>query len=59
MIADEQGKVLKEVSKPLGVQTNNWAEYEAVAFALSELTRRQIPIGADVLCPRPWMRVRL
>lgn len=30
VIVDAHGKVLKEVSKFLGVQTNNWAEYEAV-----------------------------
>lgn len=30
VIVDENGKVLKEVSKYLGVRTNNWAEYEAV-----------------------------
>ena len=30
VIVDENGDVIKEVSKYLGIQTNNWAEYEAV-----------------------------
>jgi len=30
VIVDENGDVIKEVSKYLGEQTNNWAEYEAV-----------------------------
>ena len=29
---DQDGKVLKEVSKYLGERTNNWAEYEAVVL---------------------------
>lgn len=35
-ITDTDGKVLKEVSKFLGRQTNNFAEYEAVVVALEE-----------------------
>ena len=35
-ITDADGKVLKEVSKFLGHQTNNFAEYEAVVVALEE-----------------------
>jgi ribonuclease H / adenosylcobalamin/alpha-ribazole phosphatase len=30
----ESGKVLKEISEPLGIATNNYAEYSAVIFAL-------------------------
>ncbi len=32
VIVDESGDVIKEVSKYIGVQTNNWAEYEAVVL---------------------------
>jgi len=39
VITDEKGNVLKSVSKPLGVRTNNWAEYEAVILALVELKK--------------------
>ena len=39
VVLDEKGSVLKEVSKFLGVQTNNWAEYEAVILALMELKK--------------------
>ena len=35
-ITDVAGKTLKEVSKFLGHQTNNYAEYEAVIIALEE-----------------------
>lgn len=35
-IMDGEGKVLKEISKFLGRQTNNFAEYEAVVIALEE-----------------------
>lgn len=38
-ITDEDGKVLKEIAKPLGVQTNNHAEYEAVILALETLKK--------------------
>ncbi|MBI3020139.1 MAG: ribonuclease HI family protein [Parcubacteria group bacterium] len=31
--------VLKKIAKPLGIQTNNWAEYEAVIVALEELKK--------------------
>ncbi len=31
--------VVKEISKYLGKQTNNWAEYEAVILALEELKK--------------------
>lgn len=34
-----QGKILKEVSKFLGKQTNNFAEYEAVAEGLQALKK--------------------
>lgn len=39
VITDEKGGVLKEISKFLGVQTNNWAEYEAVILGLQELKK--------------------
>lgn len=39
VIADAQGRVLQEISKFLGHQTNNFAEYEAVACALEELKK--------------------
>ena len=39
VIKDEEGKVIKKVSKFLGEQTNNWAEYEAVYLALVELKK--------------------
>jgi len=34
IILDESGRLLKEVSKSLGVKTNNWAEYEAIILGL-------------------------
>lgn len=39
VILDEKGRELKKNAKALGVQTNNWAEYEAVILALAELKR--------------------
>ena len=33
-IMDENGKELKKVKKFLGIQTNNWAEYEALIIGL-------------------------
>lgn len=39
VISDDNGKSLKENGKYLGPQTNNWAEYEAVALALKDLKR--------------------
>jgi len=39
VILDHQGKELKTVSKFLGLQTNNWAEYEAVALALEAVQK--------------------
>ena len=33
-IMDEKGKELKKVKKFLGIQTNNWAEYEALILGL-------------------------
>lgn len=35
----EGGRTIKEVSKFLGVRTNNWAEYEAVIAGLEELKK--------------------
>jgi ribonuclease HI len=38
-ITDESGTVIKKIAQPLGVRTNNWAEYEAVALGLKELKK--------------------
>ena len=38
-ITHEDGKMIKEVYKPLGIQTNNFAEYEAVVIALETLKK--------------------
>lgn len=38
-ITDSEGKKLKGVSKFLGVQTNNFAEYEAVILGLHEIKK--------------------
>lgn len=38
-ITDGKGGTLKEVSKFLGRQTNNWAEYEAVVVAFETLKK--------------------
>jgi ribonuclease HI len=40
VIMGADGKVVAEISKFLGHQTNNFAEYEAVALALEEVKRR-------------------
>ena len=37
-----QGKVVKEISKYLGVQTNNYAEYTALLIALEEADKIKI-----------------
>ncbi len=47
-------RVVSEVKKYLGAQTNNWAEYEAVSIALTESKRlglngREIEVRADSL----------
>lgn len=36
VIKNWEGKTLKEIAKPLGIKTNNWAEYEAVIIGLEE-----------------------
>ncbi len=51
VIYDGETKI-ETVSKFLGVQTNNWAEYEAVALALDEarvngLTGRDVEVRLD------------
>lgn len=38
-ITDEEGVVLKEISKPLGENTNNIAEYEAIIEGLSAVRK--------------------
>ena len=43
VIYGEDGKVLREVSKPVGIRTGNEAEYIALIEALREATR----LGAD------------
>lgn len=40
VIMDEDGLVLEEIAKPLGVATNNVAEYRALILALQEAHRR-------------------
>lgn len=39
VILDAEGKVLKESCKPLGVVTNNDAEYQAVIFGLETIKK--------------------
>jgi ribonuclease HI len=39
VISDAKGNVLKKVAKPIGLNTNNFAEYEAVITALVELKK--------------------
>lgn len=39
VIADEKGKVLREIAESIGNSTNNFAEYQAVATALDALKR--------------------
>lgn len=39
VITDERGQTLKTVAKPLGVLTNNQAEYQAVIVGLESLKR--------------------
>src|SRR3989338_11402246 len=39
VIEDSSSRPVKSFSKFLGVQTNNWAEYEAVFLGLSELKK--------------------
>lgn len=38
-ITDENGKVVKEIARPLGKQTNNFAEYSAVIIGLEEMKK--------------------
>ena len=39
VIQGADGRTLKKISKYLGRQTNNWAEYEAVILALEQLKK--------------------
>ena len=39
VIMDSEKNVLKRIAKPLGVQTNNWAEYEAVITGLEAVKK--------------------
>ncbi len=39
VVLGEGGHVLKEISEPLGVRTNNWAEYQAVILGLLALKK--------------------
>lgn len=45
-IFDEQGKVLKEISRYIGKATNNVAEYKAVLAGL----KASLDLGIDYLC---------
>ena len=38
-ITDESGHVLKKIAEPLGVRTNNWAEYQAIILGLQALKK--------------------
>jgi len=38
-ITDQGGTELPSVAKPLGIQTNNWAEYEGVVTAFETLKK--------------------
>lgn len=39
VLLDERGATIKEISKYLGIQTNNYAEYEAVILALETVKK--------------------
>lgn len=39
VIKNAAGVTLREIAKPLGIQTNNYAEYQAVILALEELKK--------------------
>ncbi len=45
-IVDGEGRVLKQCSQALGIQTNNYAEYQAVILGLENLKRI---LGAEKL----------
>jgi ribonuclease HI len=50
IIFDTKGKVLKEISKPLGIQTNNYAEYMALLeglIACAEGGAKTVTVKAD------------
>ena len=50
VILSTQGKVLKEISKPLGIQTNNYAEYMALLeglLACAEGGAKKVTVKAD------------
>jgi len=38
-ITNQGGVALKRIAKPLGIQTNNWAEYEGVVTAFETLKK--------------------
>lgn len=40
LVMDSEGNVLAEIAEPLGVRTNNWAEYEAVYLGLTALKNK-------------------
>lgn len=40
VIMDADGHILEEISKPLGITTNNVAEYKALLLALTEAQKR-------------------
>ncbi len=39
LITDANGKVLREIARPLGKQTNNFAEYSAVIIGFEEMKK--------------------
>ena len=49
-IKDEQGKLVARISQPIGIATNNQAEYQAIIAALKEAIRlgaRKVDISLD------------
>jgi ribonuclease HI len=40
VVMDGDGQILDEIAKPLGITTNNVAEYQALILALEEANRR-------------------
>ena len=50
MLRDEQGKTLAQISRRIGIATNNQAEYRAIIAALSEAIRlgaKRVDINMD------------
>ena len=54
-ITDSEGKKLKGVSKFLGVQTNNFAEYEAVILGLHEIKKCSARMSKTWILRSEWI----